>query len=132
MKYFIMFSFPFVDSDLGYWYITWKVNTRNRGMNLKNTLCTMPPWVGISCKICLLFWYFQLWATLWCLNYRALLNLPNYWTDSWRRYNLKGVGVSMGSWGVSLAWGQVNRIVVEGRKLCMLWKLSMELKGAKR
>ena len=35
-----MFSFLYVHSDLGYWYIIWKVNTRNRGMNLRNTLCT--------------------------------------------------------------------------------------------
>ena len=33
-----------------YWCIIWKVNIRNRGMNLRNTLfCTkMPLWVGIS------------------------------------------------------------------------------------
>ena len=37
---------------LGYWYIMWKVKTRNRGMNLKSTLCTIPLEVGISCKAC--------------------------------------------------------------------------------
>ena len=34
----VMFSFPYVDSDLGRYFI-WKVNTRIRGINLKNTLC---------------------------------------------------------------------------------------------
>ena len=32
-----MFNFAYVDSYLGR-YIIWKVKTRNRGMNLKNTL----------------------------------------------------------------------------------------------
>ena len=36
-----MFSFPHVDPKLGHSYIIWKVNTRNRGLNLKNTLCTL-------------------------------------------------------------------------------------------
>ena len=30
-----MFSYPHVDPDLGYWYIIWKVNTRNKGLNWK-------------------------------------------------------------------------------------------------
>ena len=30
-----MFCFPYVESDLGYWYITWKVNTKNWEKNLK-------------------------------------------------------------------------------------------------
>ena len=39
--YRVQFPLPdFVDSDLGYWYIIRKVNIKNRGMNLKNTLCT--------------------------------------------------------------------------------------------
>ena len=38
-----MFSFLYVNSSLGYWYIIWKVNTRNSGMNLRNTLCTNMP-----------------------------------------------------------------------------------------
>ena len=50
----VTFSFHYVDSDLWYWHIIWKVKTRNRGINLKNTLCTMcPSWVGISFKTCL-------------------------------------------------------------------------------
>ena len=27
--------FPFLDPHLGYWYIIWKVNTKNRGLSLK-------------------------------------------------------------------------------------------------
>ena len=34
-------SFPLIDPDLGYGYIIWKVNTTNRGMNLKNTCCAL-------------------------------------------------------------------------------------------
>ena len=37
-------SFPLIDPDLGYWYIIWKVNTTNRGLNLKNTFCTLCLW----------------------------------------------------------------------------------------
>ena len=28
---------------------------------------------------------------LWCIGFRALLDLSNYWLDYWRRYNIKGV-----------------------------------------
>ena len=45
-------QFPLCWLYLVYWYIIWKVNTRNRGMNLKNNLCTMPQGVGMSCKVC--------------------------------------------------------------------------------
>ena len=31
-------NFLYIDSHLGYWYIICKGNTRNRGMNLRNTL----------------------------------------------------------------------------------------------
>ena len=37
-------SFPLMDPDLGYWYIIWKVNTTNRGLNLNNTFCTLCIW----------------------------------------------------------------------------------------
>ena len=39
-----MFSFTHVDPGLGYWHIIWNVNTRNRRLNLKNTLCTLCLW----------------------------------------------------------------------------------------
>ena len=35
---------PLVDPDLGYWYIIWKVNTTNRGLNLKNAFCSLYLW----------------------------------------------------------------------------------------
>ena len=40
-----MFSFSY-DSDQA-WYIIWKVKTRNKGMNVKNTLCiTLSYFIG--------------------------------------------------------------------------------------
>ena len=38
----VMFSFPYVDSDLDR-YIIGKVNTRNRGMNLKKPFALLYP-----------------------------------------------------------------------------------------
>ena len=52
----VIFSFTHVDPVLGYWHIIWKVNTRNRGLNLKNTFCILRLWlVEISYKACFLF-----------------------------------------------------------------------------
>ena len=107
-----MLSFSYADSDMRHWYIIWNAKTWNRKMNLKNVLCTMPLWVGISWKACLFF----------CLDYKFLLGLPKYWSDFWKRYNLEGVHwcVDWGlTWWVSLAWGQVNRLRVGGN-FCML------------
>ena len=42
--------FCLIDPGLGYWYIIWKVNTKNRGLNLKKTFFTL----------CLLAWGFHL------------------------------------------------------------------------
>ena len=39
-----MFSFFHVDLELGYWYIIWKVNTKNRGLILKNIFCALCLW----------------------------------------------------------------------------------------
>ena len=39
-----MFCFPYVESDLGYWYITWKVNTKNWDMNLKKNPFALYLW----------------------------------------------------------------------------------------
>ena len=41
-----IFSFPYVHSDLGCWYIISKVNIRKE----ENILCIILPRVGISCK----------------------------------------------------------------------------------
>ena len=51
----------------------------------------------------------------WCLDYRALLDLLNYWSDYWRKCNVKGV--SMETWGVSLSWKAWQR-VLRGRTGC--------------
>ena len=49
--------FPVTDLDLGYWYIIWKVNTTNRGLNLKkNTFCKLCFWGwDFMSRSCLLF-----------------------------------------------------------------------------
>ena len=43
------------------------------------------------------------WSTLWYLDYRALIGLPNYWLHFWRRYSLqkqspRGVLLKRCSW----------------------------------
>lgn len=95
------------------------VNTRNKWLNLKNTLCTLLLGVGISCKARL-----------------------------YRRYNLKidcCWCVHRDKWGVSLAWWQVNNLAKRipsgtsgNRTLCMVpryiygtWRRK-ELWGAKK
>ena len=94
----VMCGFLYIDSDLEYWYIIWKFNARTKGMNLKNTLWTIPLEVGISCKISGSFFFFLKGggtrsgrSALWYLAFRSLLDLSNYWSDSWRTINLKGV-----------------------------------------
>ena len=37
-------NFPYIDLCLGYWYIICKANTTNKGLNLKNTFCTLFLW----------------------------------------------------------------------------------------
>ena len=37
-------TLPLIDPDPGYWYIIRKVNNTNRGLNLKNTFCTLYLW----------------------------------------------------------------------------------------
>ena len=83
----VMFSFCYVDSDPGYWYVIWKVNTRNRVINLRITLCTnMPLWVGISWKAC------GLGASEWKQvrpNYACCLAMVVIFCGTWRS---RGVG----------------------------------------
>ena len=97
-------SFLLIDSDLGYWYIIWKVSTTNRGLNLKNTFCTLCLWD-------------RGWPFLWCLE--ALLDLHIYGLDSWRSQlrrcsqNRKGLGSNPGSrW----PWGQMR--LTSGKRRC--------------
>ena len=130
-----MLSFPYVDSELGYWYIIWKVNTRKRGMNLKSILCTMSLWVGISSKACLFVICTVVMRTL-MHDYRAILGLPNHWSNSCRRCNLKYVyccvNGDLGSW--CLSWRKVNGLGVRGNYVCSLVMsvIYMELGGRKR
>ena len=66
----------------------------------------------------------------------VLLDLPNYRSDCWRRYNLKGVRwcVDRDLLGVSLALGQVDRLGIGGNYECCLAIVAifMGLGGAKR
>ena len=51
----VKLSFPLVDPGLEYLYI-WKVNTTNRGWNLKNTFCILCLWgCGFHVKLVLFF-----------------------------------------------------------------------------
>ena len=76
--------------------LTWGINmlfgklTPEIGVEFeKHPLNIIPLGVGISCKACL-FKYIYWWPALRCLDYRASLDLPNYWSDAWRRYKSKG------------------------------------------
>ena len=61
-------------------------------LNLKKQpLHTMPLRLGISCRVCLLFLIILVVTCTLCLDYRAILDFPKYWSDSCRRYNLKDV-----------------------------------------
>ena len=51
----VMFSFLHVHSELVYWYIIWKVNTRDRGSIWKTPFALCSLGVEISCKVCLIF-----------------------------------------------------------------------------
>ena len=53
--------FPLTDPDLDYWYIIWKVNTTNRGLNLKKTFCILCLWGwGFHVKPVFFFFFFFL------------------------------------------------------------------------
>ena len=94
-----MFIFPYVDSDLGYWYIIWKVNTRN-------TFCTMLLGVGI--------WFHVKPELAWMQVNRLgvegnYVMLPChscyiYWT--WRSKNVGSLKSSYGGKGVKPQRGE--------------------------
>ena len=110
-----MFRFPHVDPDIVYWYISWNITSTNRELNLKNNLGT-PCLRGWGFHTKLSFFLIPLVVTcaliLWCLDYRALLDLPSYGSDSWKRYDLKVfISVLSEKWRVTLAKGQVNSLV---------------------
>ena len=70
---------------VSYWYIIWKDNTTNRGLNLKNSfyiLCLLC-W-GFHLKPVFFLKRFKWWPVLWCLDYSALSDLRIYGPDSWR------------------------------------------------
>ena len=52
------------------------------------------------------FWHLQWWPVLWCLDYRVLLDLPNYRSDPLKMF----LGVSMEMWGVNLVWRRISRL----------------------
>ena len=97
---------------LGYWYIIWKVNTTIRGLNLKHTFCTLCLWGwGFHVKPFFVKKNLKWWPILWCIDYRALLDLCIYGPDSWiselRGYiqSRKGLGSDPGSWW---PWDQIS------------------------
>ena len=83
-KGFAMFSLSHFEPGVGYWYIIWKIHTKNRELNLKNTS-----------TLCLWGWWFHVEVislVVTCtvmFHYCALLDLPDYWSDPWRRFNLR-------------------------------------------
>ena len=129
-----MFSFLHVDPYLGDLYITWKVSTRNRGLNSKNTLCTPCLW---GCGFQPVFF-----SIFNIFDYKALFDLPNYWSGSWRRYSKsyplvclwrRGELVCPG--GKQLAWWKSCLGTGSRRKLCTVpitVVIFMGLGGAKR
>ena len=91
-----------------------RCNTRNRGLNLKNIWQASR--AGDFMQKMSSFLLFLVLTCNLCLDHRALLCLPTYWSGSLRRYSLKVVcvfgGVLMETWQVSLNWEhQVNNLV---------------------
>ena len=104
--------FPLIYPDLGYWYVIWKVNTTNRGLNSKITFCTVYLWGwGFHVKSVFFFKKVIKVPILWCLDYRALLDLcifrPDPWKSELRCYiqNRKCLGSNPGS---PQPWGRIN------------------------
>ena len=58
------------------WCIICKVNSTNRGLHLKNTLCTIYLRGCDFIQSLSFFVISEWWPVHWCLNYRALLDLP--------------------------------------------------------
>ena len=93
-KGWVKLAFPFIPFIfLGYWYIIWKVNATNRGLNLKNTFFTLCLWDwGFYVKPVFLF------KKIIVVTYKALLDLHIDGPDSWRSelrhhiQNRKGLG----------------------------------------
>ena len=111
--------------------IIWKDNTTNRELNFKNTLYILRlRGRGFHAKPVSFFKCFYSWLVVWCLEYKALLDLPNYGSDSWRRHTLKGVcwcvqGEVGSSFGLVCKWMAWQRELPEGteegRRLCAMY-----------
>ena len=43
-KVWVKLVFPLIYPELGYWYITWKINTTTRGFNMKSAFCALCLW----------------------------------------------------------------------------------------
>ena len=105
-------TFPLIDPDLGYWYLVWKINTTNRGLNFKNTFCILSLWgrgflvkpVFFLKKILVVTCFFRSWV----LSHVHIYG-PDSWRSELRRYiqNRKSLGSNPGSrW----PWGQMSII----------------------
>ena len=105
-----MLSLPHVDLELEYGYITWKANTRNSGLNLKNTLCALCIWGwGFHANPTFVFNIFSS-----DLHFDVLI-IGFCWIfliigQTLGTISKVFVGVLTKTWQVSLAWVQVNNL----------------------
>ena len=99
---------------VGYWYLIWDVTPEIEGWIWK-TFAQASRAGDFMQKMSSFLLFLVLTCNL-CLDHRALLCLPTYWSGSLRRYSLKVVcvfgGMLMETWQVSLNWEhQVNNLV---------------------
>ena len=103
--------FPIIDPDLGYWYIIWKVNTTNRGLNFTNTLCTLCLWSWRFHWKSVVLFFLNILVTYslmsWLLGTFRFAYLRARFMEKWVKafQNQKGLGSKPGSWW---PWGQIS------------------------
>ena len=95
------------------WYFISKVNSSNRVLQLKNTLCIL----------CLRGWGFHAMPFSRCLNYRAFLGFLSCESECWRRYTCTNV--------LLVGEGEVGELVQPGGILGLLWRLLYRTSGSK-
>ena len=104
----VIFNFLYIDSHLGYWYIIWKVNIRNTGMNLRNTLFALIClWVGISCMQSQ--WPRGKWIDKGC----CLVIICGTWRSKRGFLNLSYRGKGKSHKQEELLWGAIKKLPKE-------------------
>lgn len=101
-------------------YTMWKVNSTYTGLSLQ----TMPQGRGFIKSWSSLSIYFW-WPLLWCFDYRVLLDLLGYTSESLKRYTLRGVRLcaegEKGLWSKWITWQRCLSCEIEiSRKLCLV------------